>query len=150
MGACWEWMGPEVNGSRARSETAWVPGATTVTPMKRITYSGGSIVTGNAITAALLAYTTTVADAANSVTVDITVLEENGETSVHTLLLSPASQFDVADVGGISEEEEAKRFPVPVMPMIGITGLVETNGDASETATDFDLMSRDIEDGLGQ
>lgn len=118
--------------------------------MKRITYSGGSIVTGNAITAALLAYTTTVADAANSVTVDVTVLEENGETSVHTLLLSPASQFDVADVGGMSEEDEAKRFPVPVMPMIGITGSVETNGNARETASDFDLMSYAIEDGLGQ
>jgi hypothetical protein len=118
--------------------------------MKRITYSGGSIVTGNAITAALLRYTTTVADAENSVTVDVTVLEENGETSVHTLLLSPASQFDVADVGGITEEEEARRFPVPEMPMIGITGMVETNGDARETAKDFDRFTQEIEDGLGR
>jgi hypothetical protein len=118
--------------------------------MKRITYSGGSIVTGNAITAALLAYTTTVADAANSVTIDLTVLEENGETSVHTFLLSPASQFDVADVGGMSEEEEAKHFPVPVMPMIGIAGSVETNGDAADGARAFDLMSSAIEEGLGR
>jgi hypothetical protein len=71
------------------------------------------LVTGNAITAALLEYTTTVTDAENSVTVDIAVLEDNGKTSVHTLLLSPASQFDVADAGGISEGEEADRFPVP-------------------------------------
>jgi hypothetical protein len=117
--------------------------------MKRITYSGGSIVTGNAITAALLDYTTTVADAENSVTVDITVLEENGETSVHTLLLSPASQFDVADVGGITEEEEAKRFPVPELPQIGIMGTVETNGDARRTSADFDKVMREIDDGLG-
>ena len=118
--------------------------------MKRITYGGGSIVTGNAITAALLAYTTTVADAENSVTVDITVLEENGETSVHTLLLSPASQFDVADVGGISEEEEARRFPVPEMPQVGISGMVETSGDARQTADDFDHMMSEIDEGLGQ
>jgi hypothetical protein len=118
--------------------------------MKRITYSGGSIVTGNAITAALLEYTTTVADAENSVTVEITVLEENGETSVHTLLLSPASQFDVADVGGITEEEEARRFPVPTMPQIGISGVVEDNGDAERTAKDFDKFMREIDDGLGQ
>jgi hypothetical protein len=118
--------------------------------MKRITYSGGSIVTGNAITAALLEYTTSVADAENSVTVDITVLEENGETSVHTLLLSPASQFDVADVGGITEEEEAKRFPVPVMPQIGISGTVETTGAAGRRADDFDRMMVEIDEGLGQ
>jgi hypothetical protein len=118
--------------------------------MKRITYGGGSIVTGNAITAALLEYTTTVADAENSATVDITVLEENGETSVHTLLLSPASQFDVADVGGIGEAEEAKRFPVPEMPQIGISGTVETNGDAGRTAEDFDSMMGEIDEGLGQ
>ena len=118
--------------------------------MKRITHAGGSIVTGNAIAAALLEYTTTVADAENAVTVDITVLEENGETSVHTLLLSPASQFDVTDVGGMSEDEERRQFPVPVMPMVGITGRVESNGDAGRTAQDVDRMMAEIDDGLGQ
>ncbi|TBN55466.1 hypothetical protein EYE40_14775 [Glaciihabitans arcticus] len=118
--------------------------------MKRITYSGGSLVTGNAITAALLEYTTSVADAENSVTVDIPVLEENGEVTVHTLLLSPASQFDVADVGGISDAEEAARFPVPVMPQIGIVGVVESNPEAERTAQDFNSIMREIDDGLGQ
>ncbi|HWH25294.1 MAG TPA: hypothetical protein VNT53_01440 [Pseudolysinimonas sp.] len=118
--------------------------------MKRITYSGGSIVTGNAITAALLEYTTTVADAENSVTVDVTVLEENGETSVHTILLSPASQFDVVDVGGMSLEEEAKRFPVPHMPQVGIQGSVETDGHAARTADDFNELMDEIDNGLGQ
>jgi len=118
--------------------------------MKRITFGGGSIVTSNAITAALLEYTTSVADAENSVTVDITVLEENGETSVHTLLLSPASQFDVADVGGISAEEEARRFPVPTMPMIGISGEVESSGAAERAASDVNDLMREIDDGLGQ
>ena len=118
--------------------------------MKRITYSGGSLVTGNAITEALLAYTTTVADAENSVTVDITVLEENGETSVHTLLLSPASQFDVADVGGIGEAEEARRFPVPDLPQVGIQGKVETSDRGGRSAAEFDSMIQEIDDGLGQ
>jgi hypothetical protein len=118
--------------------------------MKRITYSGGSIVTSNAITAALLEYTTTVADAENSATVDITVLEENGETSVHTLLLSPASQFDVADVGGVTAENEAARFPLPAMPQIGISGTVETNSDAADTAEDINSLMDEIEHGLGQ
>jgi hypothetical protein len=107
-------------------------------------------VTGNAITAALLEYTTSVADAENSVTVDFTVLEENGETSVHTLLLSPASQFDVADVGGITAEEEASRFPVPDMPRVGISGTVERNNDASRTADDINNVMDEIDNGLGQ
>ena len=93
--------------------------------MKRITYSGGSIVTSNAITTALLGYITSVADTDNSVTVDVTVLLENDETCMHTLVLSPASQFDVVDVEEMTEEEEVARFPVPEMPMIGITGTVE-------------------------
>jgi hypothetical protein len=118
--------------------------------MKRITYSGGSLVTGNAITAALLDYTTTVADAESSVTVDITVLEDNGDTSIHTLLLSPASQFDVADAGGIPEDQEADRFPVPVLPAVGITGRVESGTDAADTARDLDAMMGDIDNGLGQ
>ena len=117
--------------------------------MKRIKYSGGSIVTGNAITLALLEYTTTVADAEHSVTVDITVLEDNGDTSVHTLLLSPTTMFDVADVGGV-DEDEALRFPVPQLPVVGITGTVEKNGDAKATARDIDAMMGDIDHGLGQ
>jgi len=124
--------------------------AATVTGMKRITYSGGSIVTGDAITAALLKYTTTVTDAENSVAVDITGLEESGETSIHTLLLSPASQFDVTDVGGIAEEDEERRFPVPDMPQVGIAGQVESNGDGRAAAKEFDDMMDDIDSGLGQ
>lgn len=118
--------------------------------MKRITYSGGSIVTGDAITTALLDYTTSVASAENSITVDVTVLEDDGEISVHTLLLSPASQFDIADADGMSAEEEARRFPVPEFPQIGIVGVVETNGDAERIARDFDQLMNEIDEGLGQ
>lgn len=118
--------------------------------MKRITYSGGSIVTSNAITTALLGYITSVADTDNNVTVDVTVLEQNGETSVHTLVLSPAIQLDVVDVEGMTEEEEAARFPIPEMPMTGIIGTIETTGDAGRTARDFNLITSEIDNELGQ
>ena len=118
--------------------------------MKRITYSGGSIVTSNAITTALLDYITSLADTDNSVTVDVTVLDENDETSLHTLILTPGSPFGVVDVEGMTEEEEAQRFPVPEMPIIGIIGTVETTGDAGRTAKDFNLVTNEIENGLGQ
>ncbi|MEP6479507.1 MAG: hypothetical protein ABJB03_08955 [Rhodoglobus sp.] len=118
--------------------------------MKRITHSGGSIVTSNAITEALLTYATTVADAQNSVTVDITVLEENGETAVHTLLLGPASQFDVTDADGIPAEEEAARFPMPELPKVGIIGTVETDERASRVADQYDQVMDEIDEGLGR
>ncbi|OUE23116.1 hypothetical protein [Clavibacter michiganensis] len=113
--------------------------------MKRITFSGGSIVTSDAITKALLDYTTSVADAENSVTVDITVLEMNGDTSVHTLLLSPASQFDVADVGGISDKE-SDRFPVPDLPPVGISAGVEVGPEAADRAAEIDRIMADIDE----
>lgn len=118
--------------------------------MKRITHSGGSIVTSNAIASALLEYTTTVTDAENAATVDITVLEENGETAVHTILLSPASQFVVADIEGLTPEEEQRRFPVPTMPQVGIVGKVEKNPDAHRTAEEVNEIMSDIDEGLGQ
>lgn len=118
--------------------------------MKRITYSGGSIVTSDAATAALLEYATAVSGAENSATIEITVLEESGETSVHTLLFSPASQFDVADVDGMTAEEEARRFPVPEMPQVGVAGLVEQDGDAGRAARDIDAMMNELDEGLGQ
>ncbi len=118
--------------------------------MKRITYSGGSLVTGDAITAVLLDYTTSVAAAESSVAVDITVLEEGGETAIHTLVLGPASQFDVVDVKGTSPEEEARLFPVPEIPQVGIVGVVEQNGDAERTAQDVDAIMTELDEGLGQ
>jgi hypothetical protein len=118
--------------------------------MKRITYAGGSIVTSNAITTALLGYITSVPGTDTSVTVDVTVLGENDETCLHTLVLSPASQFDVVDVEGMTEEEEMARFPVPKMPIVGITGTVESTGDAGRTAEDFNRITSEIENGLGQ
>ncbi|WP_104131118.1 hypothetical protein [Cryobacterium sp. M91] len=118
--------------------------------MKRITYSDGSILTSNAITTALLRYITSVPGTDNSVTVDVTVLGENDETCMHTLVLSAASQFDVVDVEGVTEEEEVARFPVPEMPVVGITGIIESTGDAGRTAEDFNRITSEIENGLGQ
>ena len=118
--------------------------------MKRITYSGGSFVTSDASTSALLDYVTSVADAESSVAVDVTVLEENDETSVHTLVLNPATEFDVVDVDGLTEQDETARFPVPELPIIGIIGTVETTADASRTAEDFNRVVNEIENGLGQ
>jgi len=118
--------------------------------MKRITFSGGSLVTGDAITAALLDYTTSVAAAENSVIVEITVLEEDGETSLHTLLLGQATQFDVADVDGVGPADEDRLFPVPEIPQVGIMGVVEQNGDAGRTAQDVDAIMTELDEGLGR
>jgi len=121
--------------------------------MKRITFSGGSIVTSDAIAAALLQYAGDLVDAATSGTVDITVLEDSGETSVHTLLLSPSAALDVSDADGMGSEEEARRFPLPDIPDVStseMTGVVESTDDSGRAATDFDQMMQEIDEGLGR
>lgn len=120
--------------------------------MKRITYGSGSIVTSDAIAEALLRYVTTTADSENSVAVDVTVLEEGGETAVHTLVLSAASPLDVSDIDVPSEAEDESRFPLPDIHRAATTGIVEDQGDcdASRTADDIDRMMIEIDEGLGQ
>lgn len=117
--------------------------------VKRITYGGGEIVTSDATAEALLAYATTVADAEDSVTVDITVLEDGGGTSKRTLILSSASQLLVADSDDVVGDE-ASRFPVPVIPHIGISGVVEQGSSAARTAQDVNSIMDELDNGLGR
>ncbi|WP_394769338.1 hypothetical protein [Lacisediminihabitans sp.] len=122
--------------------------------MKRITYAGGSIVTGNAVAAALLDYATQIASNANSSTVDIPVLEDDGTTSIHTLLVGPATQLDVSDVSdaeGVSAEDEVEEFPIPDLPIIGMAALTPSPADESQAESDaqhFDRAVDELEEGL--
>ncbi|QHC69732.1 hypothetical protein [Rathayibacter sp. VKM Ac-2801] len=59
-----------------------------------------------------------------------------------------ASQSGVADVGGIGAE--ADRFPLSSLPHAGITGVVETDGDAARTAEDIDAVADDTDHGSGR
>lgn len=115
--------------------------------MKRITYSGGSLVTGDAVTAALLEYVTSVSDAESNVTVDIPVLEEDGDITVHTLLVGATTQFDVSDANPV--DDEAARFAVPDLPQVGVTAIVETSERSSRSAEQIDELMQEIDDGLG-
>lgn len=83
-------------------------------------------------------------------TVDIPVLETNGKTTTHTLLVGPASQFDVSDVDGFSDEEETSRFPVPALPQTVEVAVSEPSAEAGKAAQAFDQAVADIEDSLGQ
>jgi hypothetical protein len=118
--------------------------------MKRISYAGGSIITGSAVAEALLEFATNVASDANSVAVDIPVLEADGETSTHTILLGPATQFDVSDVDLLSAEEEARLFPVPDLPANGIVAVAKPSAQAAEDADAFNRAVAHIENGLNQ
>lgn len=118
--------------------------------MKRITYAGGSIVTGNLVTEALLEFATTVASDASSVAVEVPVLEEDGTTTTHTLLLGPGMQFDVSDVDPLSAEEEARLFPVPDLPQIGHVAVSRPSEQADTDAAAFNREVANIENGLNQ
>jgi len=118
--------------------------------MKRITHAGGSIVTGDAVAAALLDFATHLDPGAGSLTVDIPVLEANGDTTTHTFLFGPASQFEVADAESAPSGEEDERFPVPVFPASGPVAVTEPSAAAETGAEDFNRAISDIDGGLGQ
>ena len=118
--------------------------------MKRISYAGGSIITGSAVAEALLEFATNVASDANSVAVDIPVLESDGETTTHTILLGPSTQFDVSEVDLLSAEEEARLFPVPDLPTNGNVAAAKPSAQAEEDADAFNAAVAHIENGLGQ
>jgi hypothetical protein len=117
--------------------------------MKRISYAGGFLVTGDAVTEAILGYATRVATVATSVTVNIPVLDDSGNTEVHTLLLGPATQLDVSDAPEISVSNEDELFAVPELPTIGRTAVVGATGDAASNAKNFDRAVAEIDAGLG-
>lgn len=116
--------------------------------MKRITYAGGSIVTGNAVTKALLDFATHIASDATSVAVDIPVLESDGTTSTHTILLGPSTQFDVSDADHLSEEDEARKFPVPDLPTNATVAAAEPSAQAEEAADAFNRAVAHIDNDL--
>lgn len=113
--------------------------------MKRMTYAGGSIVTGSAVADATLEYATRLARNTESVTVDIPVLEPSGKTTTHTLLLGPASQFDVKSVEALADGDETEMFPVPDFPPIGIVAAEEPAADAERGAKDFNQAVAQLE-----
>lgn len=61
--------------------------------MHRVHYAGGSVLTGDAIAAALLEYAAALARNASSATVEVPVREENGRRGVAEVLIGPASQL---------------------------------------------------------
>ncbi|MCU1446974.1 hypothetical protein [Cryobacterium sp.] len=87
--------------------------------MKRITYNGQSLITGTGVSDALVNYVAHVAAMAAAVAIDIPVLEPNNTVVPHTLLLSAATQLEVAGVDGVTGAEESERFPVPALPPVG-------------------------------
>jgi hypothetical protein len=107
--------------------------------MKRINYAGVAIITSDAVSAALLDYAVRLIRTSDAVAVDIPVLEENGTTKTHTVLLGPGVQLDVSDVDGLDPEEENERFPVPDFRPIGAVAVVPSTFEGWGTQWDQDL-----------
>lgn len=118
--------------------------------MKRMKFAGGSIITGGVVADSLLEYATKLSGSLASVSVEIPVLETDGSTSMHTLLIGPASQFDVEDVApseavvSLSGEDELSMFPAPALPAIGDVATAEPSAGAEEDAERFNQAVADI------
>ena|GEM_PF-5142828 len=107
--------------------------------MKRVTHAGGSIVTGSAVADALLDYATQMERWAKSVAVDIPVLEDDGEVTVHTILLGSASALVTSEIDGPADVSvdgtEEERFPVPEFPALATVAVPVPQAEA-ETSTE--------------
>ena len=119
--------------------------------MKLITYAGGTILTGDDVAEALLDYVTAHSQGEESVAVDVQVLEPDGSTRTHTLVLAPATELDVADVAEESLADEILLFPPPVFPPSRILAVVEPSAEAEAEAErhaeDFNQAVEEIDQG---
>ena len=118
--------------------------------MKRIKYAGGSFVTGDVVAKSLLAYAKKLTGNRPSISVDVPVLAADGSLSIHTLLIGPASQFDVEDAdsekfAAVSEEDEHVMFPKPELPAIGVVEPAESAEDAKKDAASFNEAVANID-----
>jgi len=119
--------------------------------MKLITYAGGTILTGDDVAEALLDYVTAHSQGDESVAVDIQVLEPDGSTRTHTLVLGPATELDVADVAEDTLAGEIALFPLPVFPPSHILAVKEpspeTEAEAEVHAAEFNRAVEEIDQG---
>ncbi|WP_130176223.1 hypothetical protein [Cryobacterium sp. SO1] len=119
--------------------------------MKLITYAGGTILTGDHVAEALLGYVTAHSRGEESIAVDIKVLESDGSTRTHTLVLGPATELDVADVAEESLAGEIELFPLPVFPPARVLAVEESSAQTEAEAelhdADFNEAVEEIDQG---
>ena len=119
--------------------------------MKRISYAGGSILTGDDVAQALLDYVTEHSRGEASVAVDILVQEADGTTRTHTLVLGPATELDVADVAEETLAGELELFPLPVFPTGRVLAVEEPSAEgeaeAEMHAQEFNRAVDEIDEG---
>jgi len=119
--------------------------------MKSITFASGTLITGSAVAAALLDHVSQMSSANTSSAVDIPVLESNGTITTHTIVVSSAIQFDVADADGEDNPfDEDERFPVPEFPELDTMVAVVPPTTAAEDASNFDRAVAELDTILDQ
>ena len=103
-------------------------------------YAGEALITGSGVADALLEYARQVVQRGVSVVVDIPVLESNGTTAMHRLLLGPSSQLDITDIEGHAMEPEEDFFPMPIFPPLGSVALPSAPKDYDTRSLENELF----------
>lgn len=86
--------------------------------MKRLSLGSQVLVTGDDVADALAVYIPSVERMHASVTVDVPILEDNGEVVTHTLLIGTSNDLEITDIEGRDPALEA-RFALPRLPSVG-------------------------------
>jgi hypothetical protein len=111
--------------------------------MHRVHYAGGSVLTGDAIAAALLDYASALARRASSATVDIPVREEDGSQGIAQVLIGPASQFVTTHEPGpgdeILDDELVERFTAATRTLDSSAARPLDDGQSTVPPVDYDV-----------
>jgi hypothetical protein len=118
--------------------------------MKRLTFAGHTLITGDRVVAALLDYAQQVSGAANNAVVDIPVLEPDGSVRTHTLVLGATMEFDISEADGhVNSLVDEDQFFIPHMPPVGGQRAETSSADAEADAENFNRAVESIDSELG-
>lgn len=110
--------------------------------MKSITYAGGALVTGDAVTAALIEFVTGLGPDSSQVAVGIPVLQADGTIAMQTLLVGPSLQLLTAEADELASGDENELFAVPdIAPTTYRAAAESAEAAASETQRFNDAIS---------
>lgn len=117
--------------------------------MKRLTFSGHTLITGDGVVSALLDYAQQVTGAPNNVVVQIPVLEDDGSVRPHTLVFGSMMEFDISEADGeVSSAVDEEQFPVPDLPDVGTVKAKMSSPDAEQDAVNFNRAVEAIDSEL--
>lgn len=108
--------------------------------MKRISYSGGSFLTSDAVADALLQLTAALGRSGSAETVDVPTVNESGDISALQLVLGPASQLTSQSEKSTVSDPDAPETVIEIERLAALVGPSRPVVEDRERITLFDPL----------